>query len=484
MNISDSSVVLSMDVTDDIWLKVKALVSGHDDIELIVKNVNINLKIIDIPKEISSITLESCVFQFNTELSGLKHGRYLQIKNCSRRNFFLGTLSLVNIECMHFLYTEDKPKYKNIDHTKYLALNIENCTFDYFSYTSVDAPTFSNVRFVKKLNYYSHAIHKEETLFFENCIFNDFLVIQISNINRLSLDMSKCQIIPTQKNFKPLVSLLVDDVVLKTLNISNSSLGNMNFNFFRKEIEKIDINNSQIKCLELYTVDDVDTPKRIYSISIIDSHIDKLLLNNRHIVHSLFFDGSTFNNPPQMFGANMPHGSSLPNKEGFISRNGDSDASCYRILRNFMEMERNRELEGQFFVLEQESLLNKHNGFKKYLSVNYMYYIFSNYGTDYIRPLLLLTLSIFFFTIIYSLLLSPQISPNLPIDWLIIKNSLVFTLKQTFQPFISLRDMAPLLDENNPLEIKYIFIGVINSIVSVTCLTLSALAIRWKFKRG
>jgi len=152
MNISDSSVVLSMDVTDDIWLKVKALVSGHDDIELIVKNVNINLKIIDIPKEISSITLESCVFQFNTELSGLKHGRYLQIKNCSRRNFFLGTLSLVNIECMHFLYTEDKPKYKNIDHTKYLALNIENCTFDYFSYTAVDTPTFINVRFVEKLN--------------------------------------------------------------------------------------------------------------------------------------------------------------------------------------------------------------------------------------------------------------------------------------------------------------------------------------------
>lgn len=483
MDVIDKSVTLTKDVTDDVWQKLKELVVSLEDIKLTVKDVNVVLKVLDIPEAISVVTLENCTFKSYTELSGLQNGRYLGITNCSKNGLFSG-LKLVDVVCRTFEFYEDKPKYKNIAHEKYLSLDIKNSVFHNLFYSSVDAPVFNKVVFIEKLVYSSHARHEEEQFFFNNCFFADFLNIEVNNVNRLSINMNKCQLISTQKDIVNSVSFSVDNVVISSLNITDSNLDGMNFNLFRREIEKIDIVNSQIKRLELYSVDDVDAPNRIYSISILDSHVDELLLNNRHIVHSLFFNRSKFNKPPQMFGANMPHGSYFPNKESFISRKGESDASCYRTLRYFMEIERNRELEGMFFTLEQESLLNKNDGIKKYLSINYLYYFFSNYGTDYIRPLLILVLSVILFTFTYSLMLSPKISPSLPIDWDIIENSFIFTIKQVLQPFSSLKDMTPLLDKNEPLEIKFVFIGVINSMLSITCLALSGLAVRWKFKRG
>lgn len=483
MDVIDGSVTLTTDVTDDVWQKLKELVVNLEDITLTVKNVDVVLKVLDIPEAISAITLENCTFKSYTELSGLQNGRYLGIKNCSKSGFFSG-LKLVDVVCRTFKYYEDKPKYKNIAHEKYLSLDIKNSIFHNFFYTSVDTPVFNEVKFIEKLVHFSHACHEEEQFFFNDCIFADFLNIVINNVNRLSINMNKCRLTSTRKDIFNSVSFSVDNVVISALNITDSNLDGMNFNLFRREIERIDIVNSQIKRLELYSVDDEDASNRIYSINILDSHVDELFLNHRHIVHSLFFNRSKFNKPPQMFGANMPHGSSFPNKEAFISRKGESDASCYRTLRYFMEIERNRELEGMFFTLEQESLLNKNDGIKKYLCINYLYYVFSNYGTDYIKPLWILFFSAIVFTLAYSLMLSPKISPNLPIDWDIIKNSFVFTIKQVLQPFSSLKDMSPLLDKNAPLEIKFVFIGVINSMLSITCLALSGLAIRWKFKRG
>jgi len=483
MNIVDKSIVLNMDVTVEIWSNLKKLVSNHTDIALVVKNANIYLEKFDIPEEISSVSIVNCVFESRTKLSGLKDGRLLEIKNCSKKHIMC-SLIIEHVDCMVFNYHEDKPKYKSILYEKYISVRIENSVFEHCHFTSVDAPIFHKVAFIKKLQHFSHARHDNEVFFFEECIFYDFLNIIINNVNRLDVQMTKCKVGSTRNDWTPTPSFTVDDVVIRKLNIIDSDLSNMYFYLFRKEIEKIEINGSQVKLLQLYTVDDEGEPNRIYDISILDSHIDQLLLNHRHIVHSLLFNRSTFYHPPEMFGANMPHGSCFPDKDGFISRSGDLDASCYRVLRYFMELERNRELEGVFFTLEQESILNKKHGYRKYLSLNYMYYAFSNYGTNYIRPLIILALSIIVFTLIYSISLSPEISPNLPIDWELIKNSFIFTLKQTLQPFSSLKSMTPLFDENTPLEAKFIFIGIINSILSITCLALSGLAIRWKFKRG
>lgn len=44
--------------------------------------------------------------------------------------------------------------------------------------------------------------------------------------------------------------------------------------------------------------------------------------------------------------------------------------------------------------------------------------------------------------------------------------------------------MTPILDKNEPLNSVYVFLGIVNSVLSIGCITLSGLAIRWKFKRG
>jgi len=189
-------------------------------------------------------------------------------------------------------------------------------------------------------------------------------------------------------------------------------------------------------------------------------------------------------NPPQLHGANIPHGSVFPEKIRFLSRSGDSDAACYRTLRYFMESIRGRELEGIFFSLEQESILNKQKGLSRVLSANYFYLKISEHGTNYTRPLLILLLANVFFAIIYAVIASPRISIGLPIDWQLLENSFLFSLKQTLQPFSSLKDLAPLPEDNALSTFTCSLLGVFNSLISVSCIALSGLALRWKFKRG
>ncbi|WP_157953599.1 hypothetical protein [Zobellella maritima] len=483
MEIKDNKIKLNVDITEDVWGKVKQLVHNNDDVGLYISNANIELTNWDIPKAISGIHIEKCVFKMRTDLSGLERGRYLIIKYCSRGDFF-SSLNIKNVDCRFFEFCDEKPKYKNIDESLYVSPNIENSVFHHCLYTSIDAPVFKKVYFIDKFTYASFNRRNEENIWFNDCVFVDFLEAKFFNTNRLSIHINDCNAVSKDKDYNPSINFYFNDVNIKSLAIKNSNLEYVNFNLFRKEIEMIDILKSKINRLELYTVDDIDAPKRIYSISIINSYIDELLLNNRYIVHSLRFNDSTFNNPPQMFGANMPHGSIFPSKENFLSRKGDADASCYRTLRYFMESQRDRELEGVFFTLEQESLLNKFEGFKKHLSLNYFYSKISNYGTNYRRPLVILFILVLLFTLLYSCLLSPRISPQLPIDWKLLVNSFVFTLKQTLQPFSSLRSVAPLSIKNPQLNDLFIIVGVLNSLLSITCLTLSGLAIRWKFKRG
>ncbi|MDX7771919.1 hypothetical protein SJR62_19230, partial [Aeromonas caviae] len=233
--------------------------------------------------------------------------------------------------------------------------------------------------------------------------------------------------------------------------------------------------------LDLHTVNDGKDRTEIYNLYITNSNVGMLLLNNRDIIHPLSFVGSTFKSPPHFFGAKITSGSRFPNRESFISRNGKRDAACYRVLRSHMEAQRDRTLEGMFFSLEQESLCNEENGIEHYISK--MYHVFSNYGTDYIKPLLLLLVFAFIFTFIYGLYMSESIGLSNPIDWDLLKSSFIYSLKQILQPFSSLKDMTPLGDGKGELSLVIILVSILQSFISLVCIALSGLAIRWRFKR-
>jgi hypothetical protein len=107
----------------------------------------------------------------------------------------------------------------------------------------------------------------------------------------------------------------------------------------------------------------------------------------------------------------------------------------------------------------------------------------SDYGTSYVKPATYLAFLFIFFSIIYSLLCSPAIGFEIPIDWQLIEKAFIFSMKQMLLPFSSLRDLSPLLKESDT-HLLISFLGVIQSLASLLLFALLFFAIRWEFKRG
>jgi len=465
------------------------LLTGLDDINLKIENSTITTKKIELPDAVSSVCFENCLFTAPTIISNFKEGRLFSIKNC-KRGFFLGNVKLKKIHCNSVII--DQREIHN--YTECLSPDIEKSLIEYFDCKSDHPPVFSEVIFAKKILITSNTRSESCGLFFNSCKFFKFLQLNISITSPLIINMEECDFFKSKADSDSdsgsdlaLVNF-TEDSIITSLNISESKLGGMKFNLFSVTIKNIRITNSKIGVLELSTIEkeekDDKNHNSIFNIMITDSFVKKLSFKRRKIVHEINFSNTVFSTPPQIQGANIPEGSEIPDKSHFISRKGSHEASCYRALRFTMESQRNRELEGMFFSLEQESLLNAKGKIKKYFSANYLYYVLSDYGTNYRTPLCTLLISIPLFTIIYSTIDSPVISTSLPIDWDIVIKSLMITLKQTFLPFDMLRNNDFLANKKIGSVIGFVLVGVVNSILSVSLLALSGLALRWKFKRG
>ncbi|MCG6215620.1 hypothetical protein [Vibrio furnissii] len=483
MEIIDNKLTVNMDVTDEIWRDVLEVIKGSKGINVVINGVQILSSMLELCQSISSISFNNCTFLQRTEVVGTKNIIDFTMNNC-KRDFLLGGITLKKLHCRYFKFIEDKLDKENYDYSSHISPVIKKCFFYVCIIQSVLMPIFQSVGFSKKLILNSSSLEDDEVISFEKCAFFDYLTITLSDFIGLTINITDCKTDSQNDFITKSIKIQADrETVIKYLNINNSELSGMNLYLFNIPVKNVDINSSRVEILELYSGSEGECSP-IYNLNIKNSFINKLQLNNRNIVHPFSFEGSKFNYPPEFFGSNIPHGSSFPKKNGFISRNGDKDASYYRTLRFFMESQRNRELEGMFFSLEQESVLNKNKGIRKYLTISYLYSLLSDYGTNYTRPLYILTLSILIFTILFSLISSPKVSLSLPIDWNLIVNSLIFSLKQVLQPFSALKDMTPILDKNEPLNSVYVFLGIVNSVLSIGCITLSGLAIRWKFKRG
>ncbi|MBE5143437.1 hypothetical protein HJ039_08780 [Vibrio parahaemolyticus] len=492
MEIVNKSLTIDVDLDDDVWGEIVKVTKTHDDISLIVKGVGINMSKLVIPESISSIEFKYCSFNEEIEICGLEKGRYFGIKNC-KKNFIFGNVTLKEICCRVFSFIEETPE--NIDEEELFSnLNlspfIKNCAFHHFNCHSISCPEFTNVVFIDKFTYRCILANENISLFFGNCRFISGLKIEVLDVDNLEIIIKKSQVTDKDNHedlFQSLSGLVSFNVskntVIKNIEVFDSKLKGMNFYFFKKRIENVDIKKSVLGILEFYTASD-DENNYIYNINIIESEVDKLSLRYKNIVHEMSLLNTTFNAPPELLGANIPSGSIFPKKEYFKSRSGVHDASCYRNIRFAMESQRDRDLEGMFFGLEQESIMNIKDGVSKYFSLSYLYLVLSNYGTNYTRPLIILSLSIIFFSLTNSILLSPIVSPSLPIDWELVFRSFILTIKQVLQPFSTLKDISFNIEESGTVNYLYVIFGVINSLISIGCIALSALAIRWKFKRG
>lgn len=488
MKVINNSVLIDMSLTDEVFEELTLLLTGLDDISLNIENSTITTKKIELPDAVSSVRFKNCLFTAPTIISNLKKGRLFSIENC-KRSFFLGNVKIKKIDCNNVII--DQGEIQN--YTECLSPDIEQSLIEYFDCISDQPPVFSEVIFFKKILITSNTRSESCGLFFNSCKFFKSLQLNINIISPLLINMEECDFVKPKADSDSAFDSefasvnFAEDSIITSLNISESKLIGMRFNLFSVAIKNIRITNSKIGRLDFSTIEKEKDDKNlnsIFNIMITDSFVKSLSLKYRKIVHEINFSNTSFYTPPQIQGANISEGSEIPDKSHFISRKGSYDASCYRALRFIMESQRNRELEGMFFSLEQESLLNTKGKIKKYFSANYLYYALSDYGTNYRTPLCILLISIPLFTIIYSTINSPVISTSLPIDWDIVIKSLMITLKQTFLPFDLLRNNDFLVNKNVGSVIGFVLVGVVNSILSVSLLALSGLALRWKFKRG
>ncbi|MGM3162510.1 hypothetical protein ACS25C_17275 [Dickeya undicola] len=487
MKIINNSILIDMDLTDEVLEELTLHLTNQNDITLEIRNTKITAKNIEVPKAVNILYIEDCLFTAPTIISNLKEGKLFSIVNC-RRDFFLGNVRIKNIDCCNLIINQEKIK----DINECLSPDIEESIIEYFKCYIDSPPVFSNVYFGREATISN--VHAMKSivfdLFFNDCKFLTRFQLTINVTSPIIISMKNCNVFYPEEDADEELAFIyfTEKSIIRKLIISESELDSVKFSLFSATIKNVTVTNSTVGELDLSTVEKEDNKDEnnnsIYNITIVDSFLGKISFKYRKIVHEVNFSNTTFATPPQMQGANIPEGSELPNKSHFISRKGQHDASCYRTMRFIMESQRNRELEGMFFSLEQESLLNQKSKMKKYFSISYLYYILSDYGTNYKTPLYVLLSSIPFFTIIYSLINSLAISIYLPIDWNIIIKSFTIALKQTFLPFEILRNIEIETENNTFLALIFMISGIIHSILSVSLLALSGIALRWKFKRG
>ncbi|EKS6424805.1 TPA: hypothetical protein ACN5PU_003902 [Enterobacter hormaechei] len=484
MKIIDNSLLIDVALTEEVYEQVKLLLTGLDDISLKIESSVISAKIIDLPIAVSSVFFKNCIFVVSTVISNLKDGRFFKIENC-KRDFFLGNVKIKGVNCRNLVIDQDEIE----NFAERLSPDIEKCIIEYFECTCEQPPVFDEVVFMKKVFINSNIKGEPCGLFFNSCNFFKNSQLNIDIKSPISIYMDKCGFLKLKSESDSDTGSaflnFAEGTIIKKLDISESKIGRMNFELFSIAVENLIIKDSEVGGLDLSTIEkDDDKNNYIYNMSVIGSLLRKFSFRHRKIIHAVDFSNTKFSTPPQIQGSNIPEGSVFPNKEHFVSRKGLQDASCYRALRFIMESQRNREFEGMFFSLEQESLLNGEEKKFKFFSANYLYYLFSDYGTSYRTPLIFLLISMPVFTIIYALISSPVVSIFLPIDWGCVIKSLIITLKQTFLPFDVLRNNDFLTNKNTFSYMVFVLVGVLNSIVSVSLIALSGLALRWKFKRG
>lgn len=480
MEIINNKITINGTINSDVWNRLISKVENNDDVSIYINDANIEVNNLFIPVAVSALSISSSVFLGAVTIEGLQRGKSISIDKCYQGNIGLVLIKNCDFNAFYLDDIEYHDEYRNkLDS---LVLEFEHCVIKNFISYSSDIPIFRDVCFYDKIKLTATKTSDGENIMFFNCSFADYLSIEIKNHHNINLSIRETDNITLQCNSDKIQTTInANNATFSKIDIYNSNLFATKILLFKIEIKEIEIIDSSLKKLDIHTVDDQDAPKRIYSLSIKNSEISHLRLNNRKVVHPLCFPNTTFISPPELHGATIANGSIFPDKEFFKSANGLTDAACYRTLRTFMENHRNREHEGIFFVLEQDSLLNEKNSFTKYFSLRYLYKIFSNYGTNYTKSIASFIITTIVFSLMYAFILSPSISVSLPIDYDLLIRSFLFSLKQSLQPFFILKDISIQGNLDNPI---IVILALLNSLISLIAIALTAFAISWKFKRG
>lgn len=488
--------------------KLDFINSGDQASSHTFENVIFRMDQIQCNEYISSLVFVNCVFEQGLKVEGLSSSDYIHFDNCE----FLHQTGLYILDCkLHSLciwdcvlsgnsdnyfklFTGILPETLLIKNSNIETVSIINSKFNFEAQNSL---------FRKKFKYY--AVDQKNTLnadqqekefpelylYFGSTIFSrakiDIRVPRIESITFEQLDDKNCQKKQLEIHDKGMVSIKSDRIknfYVQNVSFTNSyiDLENVPIHVFEAKFSRLG-NHLNMAIARLYDEND----RKIISLEIIQSTIVESKFSGREFDNRLNFTKTFFHLPPIFYETKIPEGSVFPNRRYFdfiYDENKLVDSlNAFRYLRKAMEDRRDRDAEGQFYLLEQETKkrLDKIEGTNSFFRM--LYGFLSDYGTDYVKPLLVLFSSTIIFTIYYAILLSPILSWSLPFDWDLIGRSLHFSVKQVVLPFWSIKDLTPLFGKDIQTS-GVLFLSFVQSLISGISITLAILALRWKFKRG
>jgi hypothetical protein len=242
---------------------------------------------------------------------------------------------------------------------------------------------------------------------------------------------------------------------------------------------------------------------------------------NRIFASAGDFSGATFVRAPEFHGCTLHQAMVFPKMRHFKDTRSADAAQAYRTLKLGMAAMKARQEEGMFFTLEQRSLRNsaleawatrvrdiiarsmqrlrrKPQGPSTYklqlnadreakvsmgpaeVALSWLYDGASEFGRNPFRPALGVLVVCLGFALLYAMINGQHVAPNAPINLPLLKNSLLCSVQQIVRPFYIWDAKTAFCGR---ISRTLILVASLQTVFSLGLVSLSLLALNWRFKR-
>lgn len=206
---------------------------------------------------------------------------------------------------------------------------------------------------------------------------------------------------------------------------------------------------------------------------------DRVSFSNRHFLESTDFSNTTFHLAPEFHNCVLHQDTDFSGAR-FLDTKSNFAARAYRTLKLAMGDVRARNEEAKFYALEQESLRNRSDTPWSYKVMSWVYMLLSDYGRNYVRPLIILVilsaLSIAGYWFWASSLGATDVAPD----------AIAFTIQQIVRPFYIwandelAKNGMSIIAAQMPLSLR--LAATLQSILDIALIALFLLAVRRQFQ--
>jgi len=210
------------------------------------------------------------------------------------------------------------------------------------------------------------------------------------------------------------------------------------------------------------------------------------VFQNREFRGYANFGDCIFHSAPDFRGCILHEDTQFPEIVGFKDIESNEAEACYQNLRRKMGEAKSHKVEAMFYALEERSRRKQKNIGKLDRFISSAYDFCSEYGQSFVRPFVILIITLLLFTVVYSLAASKVVNPTLPFDSDLINHSFLFSLEQVVKPFSvfggRLSTSSSSILDNAPSWIRYA--ALLQSLIGITLIALTILGLRWRFRRA